>query len=209
MSEEHALDPSAGGSAAQDVEMSQYIADRGRVNVDKLKQDEEIIEQFVEYEYGWHDSDAAGQAAKKGIDEQVVREISASKGEPEWMLEYRLAGYRAFIEKPMPDWGVDLSGFNADDFKYYVKPLDKQANTWEDLPDDIRTTYDRLGIPEAEKKRLVAGVAAQYESEVIYNSIQEDLKKQGVIFVDTDTAVREYPELVKKYFATVIPADDN
>lgn len=196
-------------SLAADVEMNQYLADRGRVNTDKIKQDEEIISQFGEYEYGWHDSDAAGEAAKKGIDESVVREISASKGEPEWMLEYRLAGYRAFVKKPMPDWGVDLSGFNADDFKYYVKPIDKQANTWDDLPDDIRNTYDKLGIPEAEKNRLVAGVAAQYESEVIYNSIQDDLKKQGVIFVDTDTAVREYPELVKKYFATVIPADDN
>ena len=109
----------------------------------------------------------------------------------------------------MPDWGVDLSGFNADDFKYYVKPIDKQAKSWDELPDDIRNTYDRLGIPEAEKNRLVSGVAAQYESEVIYNSIQEDLKKQGVIFVDTDTAVREYPELVKKYFGTVVPPEDN
>ena len=195
--------------AARDVEMNQYIADRGRVNEDKLRQDDEIIEQFGEYGYGWHDSDAAGEAAKKGIDENVVREISADKHEPEWMLDMRLRGYRAFIEQPMPKWGVDLSGFHAQDFKYYVKPVGKQAASWEDLPEDIRTTYDRLGIPEAEKSRLVSGVAAQYESEVIYNSIQDDLSKQGVIFVDTDTAVREYPELVQKYFGTVVPPEDN
>ena len=136
--------------AARDVEMNQYIADRGRVNEDKLRQDDEIIEQFGEYGYGWHDSDAAGEAAKKGIDENVVREISADKHEPEWMLDMRLRGYRAFIEQPMPKWGVDLSGFHAQDFKYYVKPVGKQAASWEDLPEDIRTTYDRLGIPEAE-----------------------------------------------------------
>ena len=194
---------------SSDVEMSRYVADRERVNEEKLKQDDDIIAQFGEYNYGWHDSDVAGEAAKKGIDEQVVRDISADKGEPQWMLDYRLRGYQAFLEKPMPTWGVDLSGFHADDFKYYVKPIDKQAKSWDELPTDIRNTYDRLGIPEAEKKRLVSGVAAQYESEVIYNSIREDLKKQGVIFVDTDTAVRDYPDLVKKYFATVIPPDDN
>ena len=158
---------------------------------------------------GWHDSDAAGEAAKKGIDENVWRAISADKGEPSGCSTSVSRGYQAFLDKPMPDWGVDLSGFNADDFKYYVKPIDKQAATWEDLPDDIRNTYDRLGIPEAEKKRSVSGVAAQYESEVIYNSIQQELKDQGVIFVDTDTAVREYPDLVRKYFGTVVPPDDN
>ena len=139
-------------NAASDVEMSQYVADRQRVDEEKLKKDDEIIQQFGDYTYGWHDSDAAGEAAKRGIDEQVVRDISADKGEPQWMLDMRLRGFKAFLEKPMPDWGVDLSGFNADDFKYYVKPIDKQAKTWEELPDDIRSTYDRLGIPEAEKK---------------------------------------------------------
>ena len=160
-------------NAAADVEMSQYVADRTRVNEDKIKQDDEIIEQFGDYNYGWHDTDFAGEAAKKGIDENVVRAIS------------------------------------ADDFKYYVKPIDKQATTWEELPDEIRSTYDKLGIPEAEKSRLVSGVAAQYESEVIYNSIQKDLEEQGVIFVDTDTAVQKYPELVKKYFGKCIPSNDN
>ena len=194
---------------SRDVEMSQYVADRTRVNEDKIKEDDEIISQFGEYNYGWHDSDKAGEAAHKGIDENVVRAISADKGEPEWMLEMRLKGYRSFMEKPMPDWGVDLSGFNADDFKYYVKPLKEQAKSWEELPDDIRNTYDRLGIPEAEKNRLVSGVAAQYESEVIYNSIRDDLEKQGVIFLDTDTALQKHPDLFKKYFGTVIPPDDN
>jgi Fe-S cluster assembly protein SufB len=199
----------AGTKQAADVEMSQYVADRERVNEDKIKQDDKIISEFGEYSYGWHDSDAAGEAAKKGISEEVVREISADKHEPQWMLDYRLAGYKAFLDKPMPDWGVDLKGFNAQDFKYYVKPLDKQAKSWDDLPPDIKNTYDRLGIPEAEKKRLVSGVAAQYESEVIYNSIREDLKAQGVIFLDTDAAVQQYPDLVKKYFTTVVPVDDN
>ena len=196
-------------NAAADVEMSQYVADRTRVNEDKIKQDDEIIEQFGDYNYGWHDTDFAGEAAKKGIDENVVRAISADKHEPEWMLEKRLEGYRDFINRPMPQWGVDLKDFDADDFKYYVKPIDKQATTWEELPDEIRSTYDKLGIPEAEKSRLVSGVAAQYESEVIYNSIQKDLEEQGVIFVDTDTAVQKYPELVKKYFGKCILSNDN
>ncbi|EGL14577.1 FeS assembly protein SufB [Gardnerella vaginalis 315-A] len=207
--ESNSAESSISDSSAADVEMSQYVADRARVNEDKIRQDEQIVAEFGEYNYGWHDSDAAGEAAKKGIDESVVRAISADKHEPEWMLNLRLQGYRAFLQKPMPDWGVDLSGFDADDFKYYVRPVHDQAKTWDDLPEDIRKTYDRLGIPEAEKKRLVSGVAAQYESEVIYNSIREDLASQGVIFVDTDTAVQKYPELVKKYFATVIPVDDN
>ena len=133
-------------NAAADVEMSQYVADRTRVNEDKIKQDDEIIEQFGDYNYGWHDTDFAGEAAKKGIDENVVRAISADKHEPEWMLEKRLEGYRDFIDRPMPQWGVDLKDFDADDFKYYVKPIDKQATTWEELPDEIRSTYDKLGM---------------------------------------------------------------
>ena len=112
-------------NAAADVEMSQYVADRTRVNEDKIKQDDEIIQQFGDYTYGWHDTDFAGEAAKKGIDENVVRAISADKNEPEWMLEKRLEGYRDFINRPMPQWGVDLKDFDADDFKYYVKPIDK------------------------------------------------------------------------------------
>ena len=133
-------------NAAADVEMSQYVADRTRVNEDKIKQDDEIIEQFGDYNYGWHDTDFAGEAAKKGIDENVVRAISADKHEPEWMLEKRLEGYRDFIDRPMPQWGVDLKDFDADDFKYYVKPIDKQATTWEELPDEIKSTLSETEV---------------------------------------------------------------
>ena len=171
--------------------------------------DDEIIDSIGAYEYGWHDSDAAGASARRGLNEDVVRDISAKKGEPEWMLNQRLKALNIFDKKPVPTWGADLSGIDFDQIKYYVKSTEEQAQTWEDLPDDIKATYDKLGIPEAEKKRLVAGVAAQYESEVVYHQIREDLESQGVIFVDTDTALRDYPELFKEYFGTVIPAGDN
>jgi Fe-S cluster assembly protein SufB len=194
---------------SRDVEMGQYVFDRTRVNEEKVEQDDRILLDFGAYKYGWHDTDTAGARARKGIDESVVRAISADKHEPDWMLDLRLKGYRAFMEKPMPQWGVDLTGFDPQDFKYYVKPLGHEARRWEDLPPDILNTYDRLGIPQAERKRLVAGVAAQYESEVIYNSIRKELSRQGVIFCDTDTAVQKYPDLVRKYFNTVVPYDDN
>ena len=171
--------------------------------------DDEIIDSIGAYEYGWHDSDAAGASARRGLNEDVVRDISAKKGEPEWMLNQRLKALNIFDKKPVPTWGADLSGIDFDQIKYYVKSTEEQAHTWEDLPDDIKATYDKLGIPEAEKQRLVAGVAAQYESEVVYHQIREDLESQGVIFVDTDTALRDYPELFKEYFGTVIPAGDN
>ncbi len=161
------------------------------------------------YEYGWADSDVAGAAAQRGLSEEVVRNISALKNEPQWMLELRLKGLRLFDKKPMPNWGSDLGGINFDTIKYFVRSTEKQANSWEDLPEDIRNTYDKLGIPEAEKKRLVAGVAAQYESEVVYHAIREDLEQQGVIFVDTDTGLKEYPELFQEYFGSVIPVGDN
>ena len=171
--------------------------------------DDEIIDSIGAYEYGWHDSDAAGASARRGLNEDVVRDISAKKGEPEWMLNQRLKALNIFDKKPVPTWGADLSGIDFDQIKYYVKSTEEQAQTWEELPDDIKATYDKLGIPEAEKQRLVAGVAAQYESEVVYHQIREDLESQGVIFVDTDTALRDYPELFKEYFGTVIPAGDN
>ncbi len=172
--------------------------------------DDEIIDSIsTQYDFGWHDSDEAGANARRGLDEQVVREISAIKGEPEWMLAKRLKAYEIFERKPMPTWGVDLSELDMDSVKYYVRATDRPASSWDDLPEDIRNTYDRIGIPEAERERLVAGVAAQYESEVVYHQIREDLERQGVIFVDTDTAVKEYPELVREYFGSVIPAGDN
>ena len=139
------------------------------------------------YEFGWADSDAAGATRARGLNEDVVRDISAKKNEPEWMLDLRLKGLRLFDRKPMPTWGADLSGIDFDNIKYFVRSTEKQAASWDDLPDDIKNTYDRLGIPEAEKQRLVSGVAAQYESEVVYHKIREDLEEQGVIFLDTDT----------------------
>jgi Fe-S cluster assembly protein SufB len=167
------------------------------------------LEGLGTYKFGWSDSDAAGAIAKRGINEDVVRNISALKNEPEWMLELRLRGLQLFGRKPMPTWGADLSGIDFDNIKYFVRSTEKQAATWDDLPADIKNTYDRLGIPEAEKQRLVSGVAAQYESEVVYHKIREDLEEQGVIFVDTDTGLREYPELFQEYFNTVIPVGDN
>jgi Fe-S cluster assembly protein SufB len=170
---------------------------------------EEHLAALGKYEYGWADSDKAGEAAQRGLSEAVVRDISAKKNEPEWMLDLRLKGLRLFGRKPMPSWGADLTGIDFDNIKYFVRSTEKQASSWEDLPDDIKNTYDRLGIPEAEKQRLVAGVAAQYESEVVYHAIREDLEEQGVVFVDTDSALKEHAELFREYFGTVIPVGDN
>jgi Fe-S cluster assembly protein SufB len=161
------------------------------------------------YEYGWADSDAAGASAKRGLNEDVVRDISSRKSEPQWMTDLRLKSLRLFEKKPMPTWGSDLTGIDFQNIKYFVKSTEKQATSWEDLPEDIKNTYDRLGIPEAEKQRLVAGVAAQYESEVVYHQIREDLEEKGVIFVDTDTGLREHEDLFREYFTSVIPAGDN
>ena len=161
------------------------------------------------YEFGWSDKSDAGTNAKRGLNEDVVRDISAKKSEPQWMLDLRLKGLKLFEKKPMPNWGSDLSGIFFDQIKYFVRSTEKQAATWEDLPDEIKNTYDRLGIPEAEKQRLVSGVAAQYESEVVYHSIREDLEAQGVLFLDTDTALREHEDIFKEYFGTVIPVGDN
>jgi Fe-S cluster assembly protein SufB len=170
---------------------------------------EEAIASLGRYGYGWVDSDVAGASAARGLSEAVVRDISGKKNEPEWMLQSRLKALRIFERKPMPKWGSNLGGIDFDNIKYFVRSTEKQAATWDDLPEDIRNTYDRLGIPEAEKQRLVAGVAAQYESEVVYHQIREDLEAQGVIFMDTDTGLRERPEIFKEYFGTVIPAGDN
>ncbi|HVK26124.1 MAG TPA: Fe-S cluster assembly protein SufB [Actinokineospora sp.] len=174
----------------------------------QLTQDE-TIDSLGRYEYGWADADVAGATAKRGLSEAVVRDISAKKSEPEWMLESRLKGLSLFDRKPMPSWGADLSGIDFDNIKYFVRSTEKQAQSWEDLPEDIKNTYDKLGIPEAEKARLVSGVAAQYESEVVYHAINEELEKQGVIFLDTDTALKEHPELFAEYYGSVIPHGDN
>jgi Fe-S cluster assembly protein SufB len=145
--------------------------------------------------------------ARKGLSAEVVHQISDLKNEPQWMRDFRQRALQIFLSKPMPTWGgrIDL---DFQDIYYYIKPSDRQGRSWDEVPDDIKRTFDRLGIPEAEKKFL-AGVKAQYESEVVYGSLREELSKQGVIFTDTDTAVREYPDLVRQYFATVIPPTDN
>lgn len=167
------------------------------------------LEGLGNYEYGWRDKDTAGAQARRGLNVDVVRDISSKKNEPEWMLNLRLKGLDLFGKKPLPNWGSDLTTIDFDNIKYFVRSTEKQATSWEELPEDIKNTYDKLGIPEAEKNRLVAGVAAQYESEVVYHKIREDLEEQGVIFLDTDTALKEYPEMFQEYFATVIPVGDN
>ena len=146
--------------------------------------------------------------AKRGLNPEVVKEISFMKGEPEWMTKFRLRSLEIFRKKPMPNWGADLSVIDFENIFYYLKPAEKQSASWEELPADIKATYDRLGVPEAERKFL-AGVSAQYESEVVYHSLQENLTKKGVIFLDTDSALREHPDLFKEYFGTVIPPADN
>src|SRR4051794_36690875 len=176
---------------------------------DQIVTQEEHLAALGKYEYGWADADVAGSAAQRGLSEAVVRNISALKNEPQWMLDLRLKGLRLFGRKPMPAWGADLTGIDFQNIKYFVRSTEKQAASWDELPEDIKSTYDKLGIPEAEKQRLIAGVAAQYESEVVYHQIREDLEEQGVIFQDTDTALREHPELFQEYYGTVIPPGDN
>ena len=174
-----------------------------------LSEQEATINELGRYEYGWHDKNDVGANARRGLNEDVVRDISARKNEPEWMLELRLKGLRLFEKKPMPAWGSDLTGIDFDNIKYFVRSTEKQATSWEELPEDIKNTYDKLGIPEAEKQRLIAGVAAQYESEVVYHKIREDLEEQGVVFLDTDTGLKEYEDIYREYFGSVIPVGDN
>src|SRR5437870_847524 len=161
-----------------------------------------------EYQFGFHDPDQSVFRAKKGLDRAIVEQISEMKEEPEWMRDYRLRALEIFLQKPLPTWGGKVSDIDFDDIYYYVKPSQGEGRTWEDVPENIKKTFDRLGIPEAEKKFL-AGVGAQYDSEVVYHSLKEDLEKQGVLFLGTDQAVQEHPDLVKKYFGTIIPPADN
>jgi Fe-S cluster assembly protein SufB len=161
-----------------------------------------------DYQFGFHDLDQSVFRARKGLDREIVAQISEIKGEPGWMRDIRLKALDIFLQKPLPRWGGYLDDLNFDDIYYYVKPSDRAGRTWDDVPENIKKTFDRLGIPEAEKKFL-AGVGAQYDSEVVYHSLKEDLEKQGVIFVSPDQAVQEYPDLVQEYFGTVIPSEDN
>lgn len=161
-----------------------------------------------EYEAGFHDQRADVFRSDRGLTERIVNEISSIKGEPEWMRRIRLNAYETYIRKPIPTWGADLSGLDFDSLHYYVRPTDRPERSWEDVPEDIKSTFERLGIPEAERKYL-AGVSAQYDSEIVYHSIHADLEKQGVIFLGMDEGVREFPDIVKRYFGTVVPAADN
>jgi Fe-S cluster assembly protein SufB len=161
------------------------------------------------YQLGWSDvEDYYVFKPKKGLNEDIVREMSWMKGEPQWMTDRRLKALRYFERRPMPTWGGDMSGIDFNNIFYYIKPIDKQVSAWDQLPDSVKSTYDKLGIPEAERKYL-AGVTAQYESEVVYHRNRDDLARQGVLFCDMDTALREYPDLVKEYFGKLIPPNDN
>ena len=162
-----------------------------------------------EYKYGFHDSEEEyAFKGKRGLSAEVVEEISRMKGEPEWMRDFRLKAFRHFQARPVPTWGADLSEIDFDNIFYYVRPMEKQGRTWEEVPEYIKNTFDKLGIPEAERKFL-AGVSAQYESEVVYHSIKEELSSKGVVFLDMDSGLREYPDIVKEYFGTVISSNDN
>lgn len=168
----------------------------------------EFLDELGDYKFGFSDPDVAVFKTRKGLDEQVVQQISSMKGEPQWMLDFRLRALRHFQKRPMPNWGADLSGLDLDNIYYYVKPTDIEGRSWDDVPETIKNTFDKLGIPEAERKFL-AGVGAQYESEMVYHSIQDHLAKQGVIFVSIEDGLRKYPDLFREYFSTVIPIEDN
>lgn len=158
--------------------------------------------------YGFHEEESSVFRAPKGLSEKVVRDLSKRKNEPAWMLEFRLNALKLFLGKPLPDWGADLSKIDFEQITYYLKPSEKPARSWEDVPAHIKRTFDRLGVPEAERKFL-AGVGAQYESEAVYHSLREDLGKQGVIFTDMDTALKEHPDIVRKHISTLVPPTDN
>ncbi len=170
-----------------------------RVEVAALKSD---------YQFGFHDPDQSVFRARKGLDKEIVAQMSEIKGEPGWMRDIRLNALDIFLQKPTPTWGGRVTDIDFDDIYYYVKPADHEGRTWEDVPDNIKKTFDRLGIPEAERKFL-AGVGAQYDSEVVYHSLKEDLERQGVIFLSPDQALQEHPGLLREYFGTIIPPEDN
>jgi Fe-S cluster assembly protein SufB len=177
--------------------MAQVLEER--VDVGTLKGD---------YQFGFHDPDQSVFRARKGLDREIVEQISAIKGEPAWMRDLRLKAFDIFLQKPMPTWGGNVAEMDFNNIYYYVKPSDREGRTWDDVPENIKKTFDRLGIPEAEKTFL-AGVGAQYDSEVIYHSLKEDLQKLGVIFSSPDQALQEHPDLVREYFGTIIPPEDN
>ncbi len=166
-----------------------------------------ILEQ-EEYKYGFHDEDVSVYNTGKGLNEEIVRLISEKKNEPQWMLDIRLKAYEQFKKMDIQSWGPDVSDIDFDDYTYYIKPSEKQQSDWEDVPETIKNTFDKLGIPEAEQKFL-AGVSTQYESEVVYHNMLKEVEEKGVIFLDTDSALREHPDLFRKYFGKIVPMSDN
>jgi len=173
-----------------------------------MSTDVELLDGLDEYRWDFRDPSTHVFQTGKGLNEEVVRQISAQKREPEWMLEFRLKALKHFEERPMPDWGPDLSGLNLDEIYFYTKPAEAEGRSWDEVPETIKETFNKLGIPEAEQKFL-AGVGAQYESEMVYHSIQEHLEEQGVIFKSIENGLREHPELFREYFGTIIPIEDN
>ncbi|MCP2014930.1 Fe-S cluster assembly protein SufB [Deinococcus sp. HSC-46F16] len=161
-----------------------------------------------DYEYGWSSPERYAVKAPKGLSREVVEMISKAKDEPQWMLDFRLKALEIFYSKPMPEWGADLSGLNLDEIYYYIKPEGYNARSWDDVPDDVKQTFERLGIPEAERKAL-AGVGAQYESEMVYHNLKEEWEKLGVVFLSIEDGLKQYPDLFREYFATVVPPEDN
>ena len=174
-----------------------------------MSDDTKILEDIGQYKYGFHDRDDNYTfKSQKGLSREVVEQISHMKGEPQWMLEFRLKALEHFQKRPMPNWGPTLKDLNFDEIYFYVKPTEQSEKSWDDVPDDIKRTFDKLGVPEAERKFL-AGLGAQYESEMVYHSIQEHLEKQGVIFLSIEDGLKQYPDLFREYFGTVIPIEDN
>jgi Fe-S cluster assembly protein SufB len=170
--------------------------------------DTKILEGIGDYQFGFKDPDTSVFKTKKGLDRDIVEQISRIKEEPTWMLEFRLKALEHYQKRPMPTWGGDLSGLKLDDIYYYVRPAEAESKSWDDVPEGIKNTFDKLGIPEAERKFL-AGVGAQYESEMVYHKVQEHLEKQGVIFLSIEDGLRQHPDLFREYFGTVIPIEDN
>lgn len=176
--------------------------------MDENKKKEDAIYSQDDYKYGFHDDVRSIIDTGKGLTEEVVRKISAYKNEPEWMLEFRLKAFHIFEKMPMQEWGPDLSEIDFQDFTYYRKVSEDTERNWDDVPEEVKNTFEKLGIPEAERKFL-AGVTTQYESEAVYHNMLKEVQDKGVIFLDIDSALKEYPELFKKYFATIVPASDN
>ncbi len=168
----------------------------------------QFLDELGDYRYGFSDKDVSVFETGRGLNRRVVEQISSMKGEPQWMLDFRLKALEHFQQRPMPNWGPDISGLDFDNIFYYVKPSEAEGKSWDDIPDTIKTTFDKLGIPEAEQKFL-AGVGAQYESEMVYHSIQANLEKLGVIFLSIEEGLRQYPDLFKEHFGTIVPIEDN